>query len=206
MFRISTCVLGLALATPAFARPEDVTMPVVEQRVTDVLHQAEDLEAASEPGRGVISPRVASARFEESLYRYMVKDYASAAEGFFILVTTGALVEADLQLDAEWYLADSLYLMGNTATAEAWFKQIAFDTANPFHDDGVRRLLELYAKMGRNEEFRTYYDQQIANGKVAPSDTITYSLGKAFYHQNDLPRAKASLLDVEPTTGPAPAY
>lgn len=200
MFRISISVIGLALASPAFARPEDVSMPAVEQRVTDALHEAEDLEAASDPGRGVISPRVASTRFEDSLYRYMVKDYPAAAEGFFILVTTGALVEANLQLDAEWYLADSLYLMGNTATAEAWFKQIAADPTNPFHDDGVRRLLELYAKTGRTEEFRTYYDEQIANGRVAPSDTITYSLAKAFYHQKDLARAKSSLLDLQNTS------
>jgi TolA-binding protein len=193
---ICSALVGLALANPAQARPEDVSMPLVEQRVTETLHDAEDLEAAAQPGRGVMSPRAATTRFEDSLYRFMVKDYAQAAEGFFILVTTGALVQADLQLDAEWYLADSLYEMGNTVTAEAWFKQISSDEDNPFHDDAVRRLLELYAETDRTEEFKAYYDAQIARGKVAASDTITYSLAKAFYHQKDLARAKSALLEI----------
>lgn len=191
-------ILALAPATPSWAaRPDGASgLVIAEARVAEVLADANGFERAGEPGRGVISPKVAVARFEESLYLYMVQDYPAAAEGFFILVTTGALVEADLQLDAEWYLAESLAGMGNSASSEAWYQQIADDDRNPFHDDAVRRLLEVYAITGRTQEFQAYYDANIARGKVTPSDTITYSLAKAFYHQKDYARAKSSLSEI----------
>lgn len=198
-------VVSLACAFPAYAaRPAAVSqaggLVLTEARVEETLHDAEDLESASRSGRSIISPKVAVSRFEESVYQYMVKDYETAAEGFFILVTTGALVEANLHLDAEWYLAESLQGMENSTTAEAWYHQIADDATNPFRDDAVRRLLEVYAATGRTQEFRDYYDATIARGTVATSDPITYSLAKAFYHQKDLVRAKSSLLEIAPTS------
>ena len=97
MVRLGLVVVSLACALPAYAaRPTTVSqaggLALTEARVAEALHDAEDLETANQPGRGVISPKVAVSRFEDSLYQFMVKDYENAAEGFFILVTTGALV------------------------------------------------------------------------------------------------------------------
>ncbi len=201
-------VATLACAFPAYAqdpghRGRSASAPAVglamtETRVLATVQDAKDLETANQPGRGVISPKVAVSRFEESLYRFMVKDYEDAAEGFFILVTTEALVNADLDKDAEWYLAESLQGMGNGTSAEGWYHQIADDRTHPFRDDAVRRLLELYATTGRTDEFRAYYEATIARGEVQTSDPITYSLAKAFYHQKDYVRAKSALQEIAP--------
>ena len=95
------------------------------------------------------------------MYLFLVGDYAMAAEGFFSLVTLAALTDAGLHRDAEWYLAESLFQMGNSSTAEARYLVIAQDDTHPFRDDAVRRLLELYALTGQTEQFALPGDRQL---------------------------------------------
>ncbi len=167
-----------------------------EADITALHTRADALDASVVPGKGFLSNRQAMRRFEEHLYEYMVGEYQPAAEGFFALVTTGALADAGLHRDAEWYLAESLYMLGNFDTAEARYRVVVDDREHPFHDDAVRRLLELYAASGQTERFREAYDREIVRGTVKASDLITYSVAKSFYKQKDYARAKSEFLSI----------
>jgi len=135
-------------------------------------------------------------RYEDYVYLHMIGEHDVAAEGFFTLVTTEALGDVGLHRDAEWYLAESLFQMGNISTAEARYLVIADDDQHPFRDDAVRRLLELYGTTGQSEEFAAFYEEEILNGRVRPSDLITYSLAKSFYFQDQLDEAVAHFRQI----------
>jgi tetratricopeptide (TPR) repeat protein len=192
-------LLALVASQPAVAADSvESRLEGLEIDVQRFVDRSEEIDRQVQPGHGFLGEREATRRFEEHLYEFMVGDYDSAAEGFFALVTTAALADAGLHRDAEWYLAESLYKMGNYSTAESRFGVIAQDTGHPFHDDAVRRLLELYATSGQSEKFREAYDREIVRGSVKPSDLITYSVGKSFYTQKDFLKAKSHLLEIQP--------
>lgn len=194
-------VLAIAtqgLSAGAHARDLTTVLPEIETEIAAYSSVARTLSEQVAPGRGFITPTAARERYEECVYFFMVGDYAPAAEGFFALVTTASLMEEGLHLDAEWYLAESLYQMKNLVTAEARFQVIAEDASHPFREEAVRRLLEMYANTGQSEAFYAYYEQEIVRGKVNPSDLITYTVAKAFYAQGDLVKAKSNLLDIKP--------
>jgi TolA-binding protein len=161
----------------------------LEVQVEKITGDVEQLERQVAPGRGFITERDALVRYEDYVYLHMIGEHDVAAEGFFTLVTTEALGDVGLHRDAEWYLAESLFQMGNISTAEARYLVIADDDQHPFRDDAVRRLLELYGTTGQSEEFAAFYEEEILNGRVRPSDLITYSLAKSFYFQDRIDEA-----------------
>lgn len=183
----------------AFAANDTLeSIDAVELDVRALSDRVERLESQVQPGRGFISERQALERYREYVYLHMVGEYTLAAEGFFTLVTTAALGDAGLHRDAEWYLAESLFQMGNVATAEARYLVIANDAQHPFREDAVRRLLELYATTSQAEKFDRYYRQEILNGRVRPSDLITYSLARSFYLQEKYADARVHYSEIQP--------
>jgi TolA-binding protein len=194
-------VIGLALlafSPTAGAAREDLftTLDTVDTDAKAVAERVGRLEAQVAPGRGFISEQQALERYQDYVYLHMIGEHELAAEGFFTLVTTAALGNAGLHRDAEWYLAESLYLLGNVATAEARYLVIADDAEHPFREDAVRRLLELYAETGQDAEFDRYYRQEILNGRVRPSDMITYSLAKSFFTQARYAESREQFVQV----------
>lgn len=177
--------------------PEDVVARA-DETVASLDAKTRDLER--DLGPGVMSENDALRRFEDSMFHQLVGNHEPAAEGFFALVTTGALGDAGLHLDSEWYLAEALLGMENYETAEQRFLVVANDMAHPFREDAVRRLLELYAAKGDTEAFNALYEREIASGRVAPTPQITYSLGRAFYRQGLRARAAEAFASVPPGT------
>lgn len=184
-------LLGLLAPASALARHpvEDVVDEVDRNRLT-ILESVKKLDEQVAPGRGFITQQQAVERFQDCVYRFMLGEYEAAAEGFFTLVTTAALSDAGLHRDAEWYLAEALFMMGNLATAEARYQVIADDMQHPFRDDAVRRLLELYASSDQIDAFYAYYDQEIVRGRVRASDIISYAVARAFYQSGDFDKAR----------------
>lgn len=186
-----------ALSAPAVAAPADDIIAEVDESVLQLEDRTKGLERGLGPG-GVIGGEEALKRFQDGMFQHLIGDHEPAAEGFFALVTTGALADAGLHRDAEWYLAESLLGMRNYQTAAERFQVVADDASHPFRDDAVRRLLELYAQSGDVDAFRALYDAEIRSGKVTPTPEITYSLGKAFYQQGDRSTAASTFAEVPP--------
>ena len=204
-FRLRHALLGLSvvsssmLASPASAASRDVERSVEQEQtqVADLMTRADAVDGQLVAGRGFLNPSEARLRFKDHLYSYMIGDYAPAAEGFHILVTLASLTDEGLHRDAEWYLAESLFALGNYDTAEARFQVIIDDPKHPFRDDAVRRLLELYAESGQTDQFRAAYDRYIVRGSIKPSDLVRYSVGRSFFVQHDYLKAKSHLLEIE---------
>ncbi|MBN2800132.1 MAG: tetratricopeptide repeat protein [Deltaproteobacteria bacterium] len=197
---LASALLGVALfgSSVALARNIEEQLGDLETDIGNLTDKARTLSEQVAPGRGFITQAEARKRYEDCVYLFLLGDYGPAAEGFFALVTTASLADEGLHLDAEWYLAESLFQMGNLVTAEARFQVIGEDASHPFREEAVRRLLEMYANTGQTEAFYAYYEQEIVRGRVNPSDLITYTVAKAFHAQGDLLKAKSNLLDLEP--------
>lgn len=195
---LSSCCLLLSLSTAAWGRtPIDARLADAEASVVGIAGKSEDLQRQASPGRGFITESQALQRYQEAVYDYFVGRYEQAAEAFFTLVTTGALSEPGLNRDAEWYLAESFFVLGNLQDAEASFRFIALQDDHPFREDAVRRMLEVYAATAQPDKFQETYQLEIVSGRVAPSDLITYAVGKGFYQQGDLVRARSHLMDIK---------
>jgi tetratricopeptide (TPR) repeat protein len=194
---VAAAVLAATAPSMAFAGdPAQARLSRLDFDLASVVSRTEALSQRVEPGRGFITESQAAQRFEQHLYQFMVGDYDTAAEGFFALVTTAALGERGLQRDAEWYLAESLFKIGNFGTAEVRFTAIADDVEHPFHDDAVRRLLELYAASGQGDRFEAAYAREIVGSRVKPSDAITYSVAKSFYARKDFAKAEEMFASI----------
>ncbi|MBT3219558.1 MAG: tetratricopeptide repeat protein, partial [Proteobacteria bacterium] len=189
-------LLALLVSVNAPAREIEDRVAALAVEIDQITAVSQELEVKVAPGRGFITEDQAIQRFQDHVYLHMIGEYELAAEGFFALVTTAALSDSGLHRDAEWYLAETLFQMGNYVTAEARFQGIAEDENHPFRDDGVRRLLELYAATNQTRSFYHYYERDIVRGRVKPSDLITYTIAKSFYQQGDLVQAKSHLLEM----------
>lgn len=194
--RLTALALALGLSFPAGAKSVDDQLQKLELEIDQLVVRADDLELQVAPGRGFITRAQATQRFQDCVYLHMIGEYTLAAEGFFALATTGALGDAGLHGDAEWYLAESLFQLGNYATAEARFQIISEDESHPFRSEAVRRLLELYARTGQKETFYRYYEREILRGRVEASDMIRYTVAKSFYQQENLVQAKSHFLEI----------
>lgn len=192
--RLPLVLLGLLLAGSAQADPLDD----LESRVRDVALHAEMLhEQALDGGRSMRASGV-QRRFQDLVYRYLLGDHRAAAEGLFALVDSGVLDNPTLRLDAEWYLADALFHLGNHHLASQRFQLLADDPKHPFRADAVRRLLEIYAITGDTDAFHTLHRSEIESGRVATTDAITYSLARSFWRQGDLRSAEARFASIAP--------
>jgi tetratricopeptide (TPR) repeat protein len=189
--------LGVALALwfapgGAYAAEDAIQQDVerIESVVDDIDRRSRMLEQQVAPGRGSLRASQAINRYQDAVYHHLIGEYETAAEEFFAIVTTNALVEAGLHWDAEWYLAESLFLMDAEEIAEGTFERISRNAEHPFRTDAVRRLLEIYASDADPSKFDALYEREILRGGVEPSDVILYSVAKAFVTKGDLAKAK----------------
>lgn len=176
------------LPTSGRAASYDAQIDMITQQSFELAQRVEQLEAVAQPGTH-LSGADAATRFDELLVQHLIGEHREAAEGFFTLVSTGALQDAGLHRDAEWYLGESLLALENFRSAAARFRAVVDDPTHPFHDDGVRRLLEIYAQSGDRAAFQALHEEQIVGGAVRPSPMITYTLAKGFYQQGDFAAA-----------------
>jgi tetratricopeptide (TPR) repeat protein len=171
-------------------------MDALESEVQRLSATAGRLDRTVAPGRGFITRDKAIRRYEDYVYYHLIGRYEQAAEGFYTLVTTASLTDSGFHGDAEWYLAESLYKMGNLRTAEANYRVIVNNESHIFRQDAVRRLLEIYVDLDDEFSFEDLYQSEIVSGRVGSSDLVVYAVGKAFFRKGDIVEAKSTLNDV----------
>ena len=171
----------------------------INARVDRLEQQISDLNMDYGQRRGLIGAVEARSRFEEAVYQYLVGDYEPAALTFFTLVDAQALTARPLYQDAEWYLAESLFELGNYATAaDAYQRVVAEGTEHPFFADAVRRLLEVYGLLRDDDAFDDVYQRYIVTGRVQATDFVKYTVAKSLWRQGQGVRAKAMFADIAP--------
>lgn len=183
------------IPTMALGASYDAQIDTIAQTSFELSQRAEQLEAEARPGSHITAEE-AAARFDQTLVKHLVGDHRAAAEGFFTLVSTGVLEDSGLHRDAEWYLGEALLALENYRSAAQRFRAVVDDETHPFRDDGVRRLLEIYARAHDRAAFEALYEEQIAGRSVAPSPLVTYTLAKGYYQQGLLDRATEHFAQV----------
>jgi tetratricopeptide (TPR) repeat protein len=195
------CLIGVpawVIAAPAWAAdPMGEAVKTVEEKIEAVADTARGMEQVLGPAGGRLTESEAMERFQESVYLHLVGSHQRAAEGFFVLVTTRSMEPLGLELDADWYLAESLFGMGSFDVAESRYLAMAKVPGHPFREDAVRRLLEIYSKDTDSSRFERLYQQEVASGDVTPDDLILYSVGKALYGRGETAKAKTYFAQVK---------
>src|SRR5262245_53177972 len=105
----------------------------LEVEATTLAAAVEELRVNFTDRSGLIGVAEARSRYEDAVYLYLIGDFTSAATAFYILVQSNALGNAELARDADWYFAESLFEIGNYATAiEAYRAIIDAGPAHPY--------------------------------------------------------------------------
>ncbi|RME25121.1 MAG: hypothetical protein D6798_09655 [Deltaproteobacteria bacterium] len=191
--------LGLALAIPqaSVAGASQARLDDVEANVVRLEQRVDSLVENFTRRRGLIGASDARARFEEAVYQFLVEDYEPAALTFYTLVDAQALGEQPLVEDAQWYLAECLFELGNYATAaDAYQAIVDVGPPHPFFADAVRRLLEVYGLVHDGEAFYDVYQRYIVTGRVEATDFIRYTVAKSLWRQGEVARAKAMFAEI----------
>ncbi|MEN9785894.1 MAG: hypothetical protein RLZZ299_1158 [Pseudomonadota bacterium] len=153
--------------------------------------------------RGVLMGSVdADRRYRDAMYFYMLGEYANAAQAFYVLHRARALRDEAANKDVEWYLAESLYGMGDVRGSESWYAAIAGrGVREPYYADAVRRLFDVYGRLGNADSFDATYEAHVVSGRVKADDAVNYTLAKGFWRRGDHVRAK-SIFEAIPAGSP----
>ncbi len=191
--------LGAASSTALAAGPLQSRLDDIDGNVVRLEQKVDALTEDFSHRRGLIGAVEARSRFEEAVYQYLIGQYEPAALTFYTLVDAEALSSQPLHQDAEWYLAECLFELGNYATAaEAYGTVVDEGPGHPFFEDGVRRLLEVYGLMRDTETFYDVYQRYIVTGRVKATPFVKYTVAKSLWRQGESARAKAMFSEVPP--------
>ncbi len=196
-------LMGVLMSVPAMAwaqAADGITtgLKEVDAAAELLAREARETESRVAPGTSEIPPSEALNRFQDAVYLYLIGDHGRAAERFFALTASGALVSLGLDGEARWYLAESLFEFGSTEIAEGTYLAIVREPGNPFRDDAVRRLLEIYARDENPARFDRLFEAEILRGGVTPSDAVVYAVGKAFWVKRNAAEARGWFSRIGP--------
>ena len=195
----------LLLLLPGFALAADRSggerIRELESELGTISAEVDDTRLNFTERSGLIGVSEARRRYEEAVYGFLVGDFEGAATSFYILVQSRSLGNADLARDSEWYLAESLFELGNLRTAEEAYRAIVDKgPTHPYFADAVRRSLEVFALLRNDEAFNTYHTTYILPGKVPTTDLVTYTLAKSFARRQEGARAKSMFDSIAATS------
>ena len=165
--------------------------------MSDIEKEIGTIQSNYERRGKVLGQADAEDRFNEALTKYLLGDYKEAAEAFFVLLETESVYGAGFIQEAEWYLVDSAFKIGQYALVEEFALQISNNPAHMFFTDAVRLLLESHGRRGRPDKFRETYKRFVLSGFVESSDALNYAIGKSLYFQGDTPQAKQALFEIQ---------
>jgi TolA-binding protein len=197
--RLGALLVAAALfPAPAAADAQDIQarLSELEARLAEQVELLEHVGGLATDRSGFLSAQEAQKRYEDAVFSALMGDAERAALEFDVLIRSGAIASDTVRADAEWYLGETLFQLGNYVTAEEAYKHIvAQGESHPFFQGAVRRLLELYGLTGDSQAFYDLYNKFIATRRVAANAQINYTVAKSLYRQGDWGRAKSLFLE-----------
>lgn len=187
----------LALIQPVYAKNSNNWE--IDKTVASLQNIGHDIQAIEDNYTnrfGVIGKKQAEERFDRALTEYLLGHYKNAASEFYVLIETDALQGYSFQREAEWYLADSAFKIGQYTVLEDAAYHIIDQPNHLFFTEAVRLLLESYSLRGRTDKFQETIRRFVLSGQVESSDALNYSIGKSFYWQKENAKAKAALSEI----------
>jgi len=169
-------------------------LALVETEVVGLEKRFAALRGEVSGGSLTRSPRLIAERYNEARYAYLVEDYERCALLFYSLIENEDLKGDARQPEAEWNLAECLFLDGNLLPAQSHFKRIVDKGAtHSYHGDALLKLIEIYGRTGNVSQFNKYYNTFVRSSQdnSPTSLRIRYEMGKTMFFQDKLPEAQA---------------
>jgi len=169
-------------------------LALVETEVVGLEKRFGALRGEVSGGSLTRSPRLIAERYNEARYAYLVEDYERCALLFYSLIENEDLKGDARQPEAEWNLAECLFLDGNLLPAQSHFKRIVDKgPTHRFHGDALLKLIEIYGRTGNVSQFNKYYNTFVRSSQdnSPTSLRIRYEMGKTMFFQDKLPEAQA---------------
>ena len=118
-------------------------LSLIETEVVGLERRLGALRADLSGGSLTRSPRKITERFNEAKYAYLVEQYELCAQYFFSLLEHDDLRGDPRRPEAEWYLAECLYLDGNLGPSQDQFRRIVDQGAShSFYGDSLLKLID----------------------------------------------------------------
>lgn len=189
----------LALLLPGLIQAQgrsalDNDLSLVESEVSGLEQRFQSLNAEVSAGSLTRSPRVISERYNEARYAFLVEDYERCALLFYSLIENDDLDGDIREPEAEWNLAECLFLDGNLLPAQSRYKVIVDKGAtHPHHGESLLKLIEIYGRTGNVSQFNRYYNTFVRSSQDGSPTAlrIRYEMGKTLFFQDKLPEAQA---------------
>lgn len=192
-------VLGAAWSGPAAAQSRsgaEGDLQLLEAEAGQLERRFAALRSELNSGGLSRSPRFTNERYEEATYAYLVDDYERCALIFHSLLENDDLNGDARKDEAQWYLAECLFLDGNLVPAQSQYRKIVdLGPSHRFYGDSLLKLIEVYGRTGEVNQFNNYYNNFIRSSQdeSATSLRIRYEMGKTLFRQGKLPEAQSIL-------------
>jgi tetratricopeptide (TPR) repeat protein len=185
--RVAFCIVMVSLSVfPAVAQPV-VGLDILERDIAALEAELGRLEEANRNLPDLFSVAGRGERATWGAIYHLNREYARAS-----LVLFGA-VEASSDADATgievmpeyaesmFYLADSLYEMGNVGAARVYFERLLRLKGHAFFDDAIIYLMAIASDDGRFDDVDRYYlEYQAIAGKAVPGQ-VRYLRAKSLF-------------------------
>lgn len=169
-------------------------LSLVEAEVLGLERRIAGLRQELSGGSLTRSPKKITERYNEARYAYLVEQYELCALYLHSLIENDDLRGDPRRPEAEWYLAECLFLDGNLGPSTDRFRRIVDQGAShAFYNDSLLKLIELYGRTGDVRQFNEYYNNFVRSSQDSSPTSlrIRYEMGKSLYRQNKLSDAQA---------------
>lgn len=135
---------------------------------------------------------------------YLTKEYQRASMLLFGAVEpresdATPVEKREAYADSLFYLADSLFLLGNHAPAKAYFEQLLKLRGHSHHEDALLRLMEMGDEVKHFDDVQRYYDQYVGIvGEKIPGK-VRYLWGKTLFLAGKDNEAISAMRLIAPT-------
>ena len=169
-------------------------LSLVEVEILGLESRVASLRQELSGGSLTRSPRKITERYNEARYAYLVEQYELCALYLHSLLENDDLRADSRRPQAEWYLAECLFLDGNLGPATDRFRRVVDQgPSHAFYDDSLLKLIELYGRTGNVRQFNEYYNNFVRSSQDSSPTSlrIRYEMGKTLYRQGKFGDAQA---------------
>ena len=168
--------------------------PNIEKEIARLTRDFLDPEIRVRENRFVV-------KLTEGRMKYLAEDYRESAMILLDLVETyDKKKKSPIYKDALFYLADSLYHIGNLRTSARFFKEVVTLGQKNALPCALGRLLEVALRLKRPADAQRYQSRAITAVEQFPDPNLFYLLGKYSYHLGRYSEAYELWRRVEPAS------
>ena len=153
-------------------------LPRVIKEIEDLTKQYLDPAIRVKENRFIV-------KLNEGRLHYFKEDYRTAAMTLLELVETyNQKKSSPIYKDALFYLADSLYHIGNFRTAARFFEQVLTLNEPKMRPCALGRLLEVSLRLKLPEKGLIHFGEALEHAQRTSDNSLMYLLGKFSYELN----------------------